>query len=122
MDLRALHVKAEIFLPSRENWIEQGWLETDQNSILLSPLLNAAEGENGEIRFLLPKELELNHITKDLVLPVLIEKNDLNGLLLRVGTVESNQQKKWQDLLVHLQELLGILLRVHPRFTIPELA
>jgi Tfp pilus assembly protein PilZ len=121
MDFRPLQLKAKVQFSGHENADELEWFEAGETTLFLAPLLTALEREEGKLRFLLPASYELNHITNELELPVIVERSELSGLTLRIDSRESTLLKQWGDLLTYLDDALGALSRLHPRYIIAEL-
>ncbi|HLG19943.1 MAG TPA: PilZ domain-containing protein [Bdellovibrionota bacterium] len=87
---------------------------------MLEPVLALEKGDKGRAEVLVPTDYELEHLTKELSIFVRVEKSDITGLFLQVEGLNSEDQKKWDRLLKHLEDRLGKTARLHPRITIPE--
>ncbi|HLG18560.1 MAG TPA: PilZ domain-containing protein [Bdellovibrionota bacterium] len=119
MDLSPLRLKATIASPGAKS-TELDWFGGEEDQIVLAPLFTLSEGNGGKVTFSLPQDFELEHLTRDLSVPVTVEQSEITGLVLRIEEFELSEQNRWTQLLKHLQERMGQMARVHPRVMAPE--
>lgn len=121
MNVESLGLKAFLHIPAQENPASLNWIEVEETVLVLESSRNIPKGTEAQLRFDAPKEWEIDHVTKELTLPVTVERSDDKGLFLCVDSLNSVQEKHWNDWLALIDDKLGVLSRVYPRIEVPEL-